>query len=257
MPSIKNDLEQILFDKVQEHLAKIRDYIPGPVKKANKLEETLAQRYSRDPLYSIFGLDSHEYITATLSGGSVTSIHRKLGDVYQDVVTTIFSHRLHLNYEDLIYSTPIASGGLNENRSADAYVQFDKLRPTDRKRIATYCNEELKKLTAKPRIKLIGVGMEIRHCYATGDSKRAQADEAMGRHFLLSGILPIIPFFCNQSNPSIIRRYRTRSIWVTKEGMESYDTIKLLADYDMYDFMYRNREDFSRPVIEFLRSLMQ
>ena len=48
---------------------------------------------------------------------------------------------------------------------------------------------------------LVGVGMEVRHCYQTGDSKRTQADEAMARHFLVSGILPIMPLFCNQSNP--------------------------------------------------------
>ena len=51
--------------------------------------------------------------------------------------------------------------------------------------------------------------MEVRHCYQTGDSKRTQADEAMARHLLVSGILPIMPLFCNQSNPGIIQRYRS------------------------------------------------
>ena len=213
------------------------------------------KRYSDDPLYSVFGLDTPEYIGATLSGGGVTSIHRKLGDIYQETVQAIFVHALGLNYDDVVYSAQIASGDISETRSADAYLQFDKLRPNDRKRIETFCNKELKKLTPNPQVKLIGVGMEIRHCYATGDSKRAQADEAMGRHFLLSGILPMIPFFCNQSNPSIIRRYRDRSIWVVKEGRESYGLIHSLSGYDMLDFMYRNREDFRKPVVDFLRSL--
>lgn len=64
-----------------------------------------------------------------------------------------------------------------------------------------------------------------------------------------------MPFFCNQSNPSIIRRYKERSIWVVKEGIESYNLIRSLSGYDMFDFMQRNRDDFRKPVVEFLGSL--
>ena len=255
MPNIQSSLDQILFDKILEHLAKIKNYIPGPIKKVGGTKVKLQDRYSQDPLYSIFGLDSVEYIMATLAGGSVTSIHRKLGDIYEDAVTTIFVHRLKLAYEDVIYSASIQSGDAPEDRSADAYLQFDKLKARDRARIESFCNRELMKLTSSPKVTLVGVGLEVRHCYATGDSKRAQADEAMGRHFLLSGILPIVPFFCNQSNPSIIRRYKERSIWVVKEGIESYNLIRSLSGYDMFDFMRRNRDDFRRPVVEFLGSL--
>ena len=149
----------------------------------------------------------------------------------------------------------IASGDISETRSADVYLQFSKLRVKDRSRIKTFCNQELKRLTAKPQVTLIGIGMEVRQCYATGDSKRAQADEAMGRHLLLSGILPVIPFFCNQSNPSIIRRYKERSIWIVKEGRDSYELIHTLSGYDMLDFMQRNRNDFRKPVVDLLRSM--
>lgn len=255
MSDMESDLDRILFDKILDHLAKIRDYVPGPVKKVGGKKANLLKWYGEDPLYSMFGLDSPEYIAATLSGGTVTSIHRKLGDIYEDAVTTILVHRLKLTYDDVHYSASIRSGDGIENRSADAYLQFDMLQRADRKRIESYCNRELRKLTGSPRVTLIGIGMEVRHCYATGDSKRAQADEAMGRHFLLSGILPVIPFFCNQSNPSIIRRYRERSIWVIKEGIESYELIQALSGYNFYDFMRRNRDDFRRPVIELLRSL--
>jgi hypothetical protein len=255
MPDIASELDKILFDKVMEHLAKIKNYVPGPVKKVGGVKAKLQERYSEDPLFSIFGLDSPEYITATLAGGTVTSIHRKLGDIYEDAVASIFVHRLGLTYEDVIYSATLQSGDATEERSADAYLQFDKLRSRDRRRIEAFCRKELKKLTSSPQINLIGVGLEVRHCYATGDSKRAQADEAMGRHFLLSGILPVVPFFCNQSNPSIIRRYRQRSIWVVKEGIESYQLIRSLSGYNMYDFMQRNRHDFRQPVIDFLGGL--
>jgi hypothetical protein len=95
--------------------------------------------------------------------------------------------------------------------------------------------------------------MEVRHCYQTGDSKRTQADEAMARHLLVSGVLPVMPLFCNQSNPGIIKRYQ--SVWVTKQGMASYDMIRAFSGYDFFGFMQRNRKDFSEPVIQLLRSL--
>ena len=103
MPSIQSDLDRILYDKILEHLSKINAYVPGPIKKAGGLKANLLERYSQDPLFSIFGLDSLEYIGATLSGGTVTSIHRKLGDIYQDSVQTIFVHALGLSKEDVVY----------------------------------------------------------------------------------------------------------------------------------------------------------
>lgn len=95
--------------------------------------------------------------------------------------------------------------------------------------------------------------MEVRHCYQTGDSKRTQADEAMARHLLLSGILPLMPLFCNQSNPGIVSRYR--SVWVVKQGAEAYDMITTFSGFDFYDFLKRNRAEFRKPIIELLRSL--
>lgn len=80
MPNIKQPLDQSLFDLIMAHLAMLKQYVPGPVKKAGGAKEQLLERYSNDPLYSIFGLDSPEYVAATLGGGTITSIHRKLGE---------------------------------------------------------------------------------------------------------------------------------------------------------------------------------
>jgi hypothetical protein len=216
--------------------------------------DVLLSHYQQDPVFSIFGLDSLEYLAATLAGGTVTSIHRKLGDIYEACVKMIFMQALHLSPAEVTYNTIIRSGDTEETRSADAYLQFDKLDDNARQRVLAYCQTEVAKLTSSPNINLIGVGMEVRHCYQTGDSKRTQADEAMARHFLLSGILPVMPLFCNQSNPGIVRRYR--SVWVIKQGHEAYDVVKTFSGFDYYDFLTRNREDFRTPVINLLRSLM-
>ena len=253
MPKIQSPLDQSLFDIVMEHLAKLSDYRPGPIKKAGGTRGHLLKRYQEDPVYSIFGLDSIEYLGATLAGGSVTSIHRKLGDIYEGCVRAVFMHAFDLAAEDVVYSATIRSGTTDQSRSADTYLQFDRLPAEARKRIGKFCQQELQQLTATPQIRLIGVGMEVRHCYATGDSKRTQADEAMARHLLVSGILPIMPLFCDQSNPGIVQRYR--SVWVIKQGMQSYDMIREMSGYDLYEFMKRNKKDFRRPVLNLLRSL--
>ncbi len=254
MPSIKTSLDQSLYDLILAHLAKLKDYVPGPVRKAGGAKEQLLERYRADPLYSIFGLDSPEYAAATLGGGTITSIHRKLGDIYEQAANTIFAHVLALEPSDLKYVARITSGEVDETRSADVYIEFARVKDKARRGlIERHCARELSKLTKKPRLTLIGVGMEVRHCYQTGDSKRTQADEAMARHLLVSGILPVMPLFCAQSNPGVIARYR--SVWVVKEGAESYGLVKALSGYDFYDFLVRNREEFRKPVIQMLRGL--
>ena len=96
MTNIRSSLDQSLYDIVMEHLAKLADYLPGPVKKAGGRKDELIRRYQNDPVYSIFGLDTVEYLGATLAGGTVTSIHRKLGDIYEGCVGAIFAHAFNL-----------------------------------------------------------------------------------------------------------------------------------------------------------------
>ncbi len=254
MPDIQSAFDQVMYELVMEHLGKLATYVPGPIKNAGGEKSKLLERYREDPLFSVFGLDTPEYLGATLAGGSVTSLHRKLGDIYEACVRAIFVECLEQLPEDVSYQATIRSGDEPETRSVDAYLQFDKLPRAARKRVQRWCQAELNQLAAQPRIDLIGVGFEVRHCYQTGDHKRTQADEAMARHLLVSGILPVMPLFCNQSNPSIIRRYR--SVWVTKQGMESYDLIREFSGYDFFDFLSRNRDDFRRIVLTLLRSLI-
>ncbi|MBI1902096.1 MAG: hypothetical protein HYS13_13420 [Planctomycetia bacterium] len=252
MGSVRDRTDDQLFAIVMEHLSKLERYVPGQVRKGGT-KEALLNKYEADPVFSIFGLDSPEYAGATLAGGTITSIHRKIGDIYEACVKALLMAELNQTPDQVTYSAKILSGSAEESRRADAYVQFDRLEKAARARISAYCIRELRKLTSAPRIKLVGVGLEVRHCYQTGDSKRTQADEAMARHLLVSGTLPIMPLFCNQSNAGIVSRYR--SVWVVKEGMESYDLVKEFSGYDLYAFMLRNKAEFRAPVVKLLRSL--
>ncbi len=62
-----------------------------------------------------------------------------------------------------------------------------------------------------------------------------------------------MPLFCSQSNPGIIQRYR--SVWVIKEGRDSYNMVQEFSGYDFLDFQMRNREDFRAPMFNMLRGI--
>ena len=160
MPDLRSPLDEQLHGIILVHLAKLGEYVPGAVKQAGG-KQALVDRLAQDPVYSIFGLDSPEYAAATLAGGTITSIHRKLGDIYEGCVKTIFMAQLGLAPELVTYSASIFSGEKQETRTADVYLQYDRLQGETRERIARFCRTELEALTKTPRVELIGVGMEI------------------------------------------------------------------------------------------------
>jgi hypothetical protein len=123
--NLKGPIDEQLFAIAQEHLAKLADYVPGPVRKKGTRPKLL-RAYKNDPVFSIFGLDSAEYLGATLAGGTVTSIHRKIGDIYEACVRSIFMQTLNLSATDVTYTAIIRSGDEEEQRSADSFIQFEK-----------------------------------------------------------------------------------------------------------------------------------
>lgn len=106
---------------------------------------------------------------------------------------------------------------------------------------------------SEPKVSPIAVGIEVRHCYQSADSKRAQADEAMAMHCAISGILPLMLVFCNQSNRSILRRYAR--LWYVREGMDSYNLVKQFSGFDYYEFLAQRKAAYRKYVIDVLSKL--
>jgi len=215
----------------------------------------LKQAFADDPVYSIFGLDSPEYIAAALAGGTITSIHRKIGDAYEECVRTIFSTQYQLTAEQVRYKAMIPSGDRQLRRSLDVYFALKDIPRTRRKSWASYADSQLKQISPTPKVDIEAIGFEVRHCYQSADSKRVQADEAMARHCIVSGILPVMLIFCAQSNQSVVGRYR--SLWVVTEGHASYDLVKVQTGFDFYAFLLDNKEAFRQPVVEMLKRLRE
>ncbi len=250
------DLQEHLRAIILKHLSRLEQYKPAHGRGATKLEAAdLREAFAKDPVYSIFGLDSPEYIAATLAGGTITSIHRKIGDAYEECIRTIFLTQYRLTLEQTRYTATIRSGDRERRRALDLYLALDLLQPHQQERWLQYAQECLAKISPTPQVHITAIGIEVRHCYQSADSKRVQADEAMARHCLVSGILPVMLVFCAQSNRSVINRYR--SLWIVTEGLESYDLVRAQTDFDFYAFLLAHREEFRQPIIKMLKRLQK
>lgn len=238
-----------------KHLEKIESYEPahGRSRQERVPKDRLRAAFTSDPVYSLFALDSAEYIAATLAGGTITSIHRKIGDLYEESVREIFRMSLALSEGEVRYSAHIASGDARTQRSLDCFVPLDSLTGSRRSQFRSLAVEGFRSFGAKPRVTPVGVGIEVRHCYQSADSKRAQADDAMAMHCAVSGILPLMLVFCNQSNQSILRRYRR--VWYLREGMESYNLVKACTRFDFYEFLAERKGTYRRYIIDALAKL--
>ena len=213
----------------------------------------LSQAFAADPVYSIFGLDSLEYITAALAGGTITSIYRKIGDAYEECVRLIFSNEYYVAAEQMQYAALISSGDRQIRRSLDVYLVLRDVPPSRRPGWESYAREQLERISPTPKVAIEAIGLEVRHCYQSADAKRVQADEAMARHCLVSGILPVMLIFCSQSNKSVVSRYR--SLWIVTEGHASYDLLHRQTGFDFYAFLLANKETLRQPIIQMLKRL--
>lgn len=236
------ELRNELHSRILSHLSKLEAY---SIKKGRTREE-VGQEFEQDPLYSIFGLDTPEYVGAILAGGTVTSIHRKIGDLYEDCIRAIFRQKIGLPHDLPRYSTLISSGDTQEHRTIDAHIPFDQVSDGVRECLSQVAEREVHAITHTPRVQVVGMGFEVRHCYQSADSKRIQADEAMARHLLLSGYLPVMLIFCNQSNRGIIQRYT--GTWLVKEGRAAYEYLRDITGFDFYQFLLMHKDEYREIV---------
>src|SRR5215211_3320333 len=94
-------LEDLLEQRIRHHIGLIAAYagtldVPGA-----------AEAFEQDPMFSIFGLYGPRYLTARFGGGLITSIHRKIGDLFEDCVRDVMIDRLGLPEERATYSAEV------------------------------------------------------------------------------------------------------------------------------------------------------
>ena len=237
-----DDLKADLEETIDGELDTVLDY----ARRKNIKEQR--KEYAKDPLFSRFNLDTREFVLAKSGGGLVTSIHRKVGDLIEKNVQHIFSERTGI--DEITYDAEIVVGGEAKTRELDALLMLDEVNdgaPTERlQRVIDEDGDGLgdnKSLSdfTEESTEWQGMGFEIRHCYQSADSKRAQADIAMAEHLKSENIMPVMLIFCEDSNQGVISRYR--NYMFVYEGQNSFELVEQLTGFDYAEFL-DSREDF-------------
>ena len=230
------DLEVDLRETIDSELDTVLDY----ARRKNIKEQR--KEYSRDPLFSRFNLDTQEFVLAKSGGGLVTSIHRKVGDLIEKNVQHVFRERTGI--DEITYDADILVDGEPKTRELDALLLIDEVDGGDATaRLRKVLDEDgdglgdVRSLAdfTEGSTEWRGMGFEIRHCYQSADSKRAQADIAMADHLKSENIMPVMLIFCEDSNQDVISRYR--NYMFVYEGKNSFELVERLTGFDYAAFL--------------------
>jgi hypothetical protein len=225
MMAIENSLKTI----IKNSLEKITEF-DGYKKFEGVTEPAHFKELMRnDPAFSPFCLDRDKYVTARIGGNLITSIHRKLGDLYEEIILELLHVKYGFSKDYLKYSLNIVIDGNQQERTTDGRLVLNDI-----------TNIELKaKVNKLIKNGYEGLAMEVRSCYQIGDSKRIQADDHMATALKALNIEPKLIIMCNTSLASPVKRLAKN--WTLYQGMESFGYIQELTDFDLYVFLMDNQ----------------
>lgn len=183
-----------------------------------------------DPAFGILGLDDDRYIIARVGGNLVTSLHRKLGDMYEELFRYLLIDSFALNENELRFSVQVKIGDRVQVRSTDGLIKKDKF------------NQQIPQAWMSYQ----GIGFEVRSCYQIGDSKRIQADYDMSLALKSYEILPVMLIFCNTSLKSPIARLSKS--WELYEGMKSFNFVESITGFNLYQFLQNNSKVLKQEI---------
>jgi hypothetical protein len=217
---------EILRSALDKHLQKVSEF--DPFKKwddINSFKQFLA-KLKDDPAFYPFFLNNEKYLKARISGNLITSLHKKLGDLFEDLFHIILSHKLSVPMKDLKFSIKIKT----QKRITDGIIRF--------KNYPIKLKNKLLRLITKQSAK--GIVFEIRSCYQIGDSKRIQADENMAVALKHLNYEPVMLIFCNTSLESPVTRLKRN--WNLLQGKDAFNFVKELSGFDLLEFLKNEKE---------------
>ncbi|MBI5463396.1 MAG: hypothetical protein HY966_00405 [Ignavibacteriales bacterium] len=190
-------------------------------------KEHFLKLIKNDPAFSPFFLHNSKYATARIGGNLITSLHRKLGDMYEEMFKALLQDRLKVPEEDLTFNVKLNIDGELQERSTDGLIRFASLNQSKKNRLA-----ELFKVGKQAGM---GVGFEVRSCYQIGDSKRIQADRDMSLALKNSNIIPVMLIFCSTSLRSPVERLSR--YWNLFQGEQAFSAVESITGFDLYEFL--------------------
>lgn len=186
--------------------------------------EEFQELLANDPAFGALGLDDERYVIARVGGNLVTSLHRKIGDLYEGIFAYLVKETYAINDDEFHYGVEVKIGDRLQIRSTDGLITREK-----------YNN-----FIPKQWQQFDGIGFEVRSCYQIGDSKRIQADYDMALALKANNIKPVMLIMCATSLKSpVIRLAKT---WELYEGLASFELIRLITDFDLYAFLQNNSQ---------------
>lgn len=129
-----------------------------------------------DPAFGALGLNDERYVIARVGGNLVTSLHRKIGDLYEGIFAYLLKETYSVSDTELHFGVEVRIGDRVQIRSTDGLITRGKY------------NE----LIPEQWLQFDGIGFEVRSCYQIGDSKRIQADYDMSLALKANRINPVM-----------------------------------------------------------------
>ncbi len=191
--------------------------------------EHFKEMMKKDPAFSPFSLDRDKYVIARIGGNLITSIHRKLGDLYEEIIIELLHEKYKFEKSYLKYSLDIVIDGKEQERTTDGRIILSDVQDIQSR-------EKVEQLIIGD---YEGLALEVRSCYQIGDSKRIQADEHMATALKQLNVEPKLVIMCNTSLVSPVKRLKKH--WTVYQGKESFDFIHQLTDFNLYDFLMDNQ----------------
>ncbi|MEA5533148.1 type I restriction endonuclease [Crocosphaera sp. XPORK-15E] len=222
--------ETELLNLAVTNIRTVLEYNPYKSYKGIKNRQEFQQLIAGDPAFGVLGLDDERYIIARVGGNLITSLHRKIGDMYEALFRYLLKERFELTEEDLNFSVEVKIGDRIQMRSTDGLIKKDKFNQNIPQEWSQY----------------EGIGFEIRSCYQIGDSKRIQADYDMSLKLKEQNILPVMIVFCNTSLKSPLARLSKS--WNLYQGEESFNIVHSITRFDLYDFLQRNSDVIKQEI---------
>ena len=230
-------VEQKILNIVKASLNKVKDFDGYKKFEGVSNSDDFKAMIVNDPAFHPFYLNRDKYVTARIGGNLITSIHRKLGDLYEEILLELLHHRYGFPKNYLKFSLNLVIDGKKQERTTDGRLMLEDINDDSHKAIVKSL------LTGNYE----GLAMEVRSCYQIGDSKRIQADDHMATALKALNIEPKLVIMCNTSLKSPVKRLSKN--WTLYQGKESFDYIRELTGFDLYQFLLDN-EKLIRPLMD-------
>ena len=232
---------EVLLDLIEYHLHRVVEFDPYKRFPGVQDRTSFAAMISQDPAFSPFGLEDERYIIARIGGNLITSLHRKIGDLYEAMFQYLLKCRFGLDEDAFKFSVDVVIGDRTQKRSTDGVVPISAL-----------ANAALPLLGSSWQ-DTEGLAFEVRSCYQIGDSKRIQADWDMALMLEENSLTPVMLVFCSTSLKSPIARLRNS--WNLFEGEDTFNFIQELTHYDLKGFLGQSQPYIARLIQDSLSKL--